>query len=102
MAIFASGVLGDSHVSVRTMALGLCIRHHALSSSSLGSRLRMFIWATDSPFWNLKVEFSGAWDRAEMGGPGLVSISPAKESNSMSRNLVSCLQVVDLWCLPLE
>ncbi|MEE6526282.1 hypothetical protein FKM82_026832 [Ascaphus truei] len=84
------------------MALGLCIRHHALNSSSLGSRLRIFIWATDSPFWNLKVEFSGAWDRFEMGGPWLVSTSPARESNSMSRNVDSFLQVVNLWCLPLE
>ncbi|MEE6526769.1 hypothetical protein FKM82_027619 [Ascaphus truei] len=80
------------------MALGLCIRHHALSSSSLGSRLRIFIWATDSPFWNLK----GVWDRAEKGEPGLSSISPAKESNSTSQNLSSCLQVVNVWCLPFE
>ncbi|MEE6512404.1 hypothetical protein FKM82_019358 [Ascaphus truei] len=78
------------------MAFGLCIRHHALSSSSLGSRLRIFIWATDSPFWNLKGVFSGVWDRVVMGGPGLGSISSAKESNSMSRNLSSCLQVVTL------
>ncbi|MEE6517138.1 hypothetical protein FKM82_027124 [Ascaphus truei] len=94
-AKFASRVLGVSHVSVRKMALGLCIRHHALSSSSLGSRLQIFIWATNRPFWNLKGVFSVVWDRVEKGWPVLSSISPAN-SNSVSRNLSSCLQIVYL------